>query len=86
VDARAEEIVRATVSLAHSLGLGVVAEGIETEQQDAMVRALGCDAGQGFLYARPMPPDLLRVWLDARAPHDELGVTVLRRRSAWKAH
>jgi EAL domain-containing protein (putative c-di-GMP-specific phosphodiesterase class I) len=69
VDARAEEIVRATVSLAHSLGLEVVAEGIETEQQDAMARMLGCDAGQGYLYARPMPPDMLRAWLATRTLH-----------------
>ncbi|MCR0984278.1 EAL domain-containing protein [Roseomonas pecuniae] len=62
-DVRAEEIVKATVSLAHSLGLQLVAEGIETPRQAAMLRALGCDAVQGFLFARPMTPDALGNWL-----------------------
>ncbi|MBP0493661.1 putative bifunctional diguanylate cyclase/phosphodiesterase [Pararoseomonas indoligenes] len=63
MDVRAEEIVKATVSLAHSLGLQLVAEGIETPRQVAMLRALGCDAVQGFLFARPMTPEALGGWL-----------------------
>jgi diguanylate cyclase (GGDEF)-like protein len=48
-------IVRSTVDLAHSLGLDVVAEGIEDQGTAVALRALGCDLGQGFHYARPVP-------------------------------
>jgi diguanylate cyclase (GGDEF)-like protein/excisionase family DNA binding protein len=48
-------IVQAVISLAHGLGIGVVAEGIETAAQLARLRALDCDRGQGFYFARPMP-------------------------------
>ena len=48
-------IVRSTVDLAHSLGLNVVAEGIEDLPTAMALRALGCDLGQGFHYARPVP-------------------------------
>jgi EAL domain-containing protein (putative c-di-GMP-specific phosphodiesterase class I) len=41
--------------MAHGLGIDVVAEGIETERQAERLRELGCDRGQGFLFARPMP-------------------------------
>ena len=85
VDTRAEEIVRATISLAHSLGLQVVAEGIETEQQAAMLQALDCDSAQGFLYARPMPPDALHDWLHGRAPQSAPSVIDLRPRTARRA-
>ncbi len=63
VDSRAEEIVRATVSLAHGLGLEVVGEGVETLAQARMLLGIGCDTAQGFLYARPMPPDEVPAWL-----------------------
>lgn len=66
-DKRAGEIVRASVSLAHGLGMSVVAEGVETERQAAMLTALGCDAGQGFLFARPMDAASLRTWLASEA-------------------
>ncbi len=48
-------IVKTVVNLAHSLGLEVVAEGIETPRQEALLKEFGCDFGQGFLYARPLP-------------------------------
>lgn len=48
------EIVRAIVTLAHSLGLDVVAEGIETEQQLTQLRNLGCEYGQGYLFSKPV--------------------------------
>ena len=51
------EIVRAVINVAKSLRLRVVAEGIETEQQAARLRAMGCDYGQGFFFARPLPPE-----------------------------
>jgi diguanylate cyclase (GGDEF)-like protein len=64
-DARA--IVEAVVRLAHALGLNVVAEGVETVAQRDVLRALGCDELQGYLFARPMPPQALHAWaLQAR--------------------
>jgi diguanylate cyclase (GGDEF)-like protein len=54
-DERAETIVHAAVSVAHSLGLHIVAEGVETENQRDMLLALHCDAAQGYLFSRPMP-------------------------------
>ncbi len=48
-------IVQAVVSLAHGLGIEVVAEGIETVEEAAALRDLGCDRGQGYVYSRPLP-------------------------------
>ncbi len=48
-------IVRTVANLGHSLGLSVVAEGVETEAQASLLRADGCDIMQGYLYGRPMP-------------------------------
>jgi diguanylate cyclase (GGDEF)-like protein len=49
-------IIRAVVSLAHGLGITVVAEGIETDEQARRLRELGCDMGQGFTWAHPADP------------------------------
>ena len=49
-------IIRAVVSLAHGLGITVVAEGIETDEQARRLRELGCDMGQGFAWAHPADP------------------------------
>ncbi|MEQ1516820.1 MAG: EAL domain-containing protein, partial [Usitatibacteraceae bacterium] len=56
-------IVESTIALAHNLGLSVVAEGIEDANTDARLRALGCDEGQGYLYARPMPAAEATDWM-----------------------
>ncbi len=50
-----DTIVRATVQMAHALGLEIVAEGVETAEALVAVRALGCDAAQGFFIQRPVP-------------------------------
>jgi EAL domain-containing protein (putative c-di-GMP-specific phosphodiesterase class I) len=55
VDSRGDTIVAAVINLAHALGLQVVAEGVETTQQLQILRSLGCDLAQGFLFSRPLP-------------------------------
>ena len=52
-------IVQTVVTLARTLQLSVVGEGIESQAQAAQLRALGCDSGQGFLFARPEPAELI---------------------------
>jgi EAL domain-containing protein (putative c-di-GMP-specific phosphodiesterase class I) len=52
---RSLAVVGAILALAHSLGLEVVAEGIETEQQLRVLRNMGCVYGQGYLFGRPQP-------------------------------
>ncbi|WP_324605136.1 bifunctional diguanylate cyclase/phosphodiesterase [Streptomyces sp. NRRL S-87] len=66
VDAQDAEIVRCTVDLAHSLGLLVVAEGVEDDETWERLRDLGCDAVQGWLVAAAMPPAEATAWLLAR--------------------
>ena len=54
-DTRERALVEAIITLGHALGLSVVAEGVETETQAALLRDIGCDVFQGYLFARPMP-------------------------------
>jgi diguanylate cyclase (GGDEF)-like protein/PAS domain S-box-containing protein len=58
-DAKDAAITANLASLAHSLGLVAIAEGVESEGQMTSVRELGCDLAQGFLFARPVPADEL---------------------------
>jgi diguanylate cyclase (GGDEF)-like protein/PAS domain S-box-containing protein len=60
-------IVRAIVTLAHQLGMEVVAEGIQTAEQQEKLRALGCEYGQGFYLAEPLPADRAEAFLMRRA-------------------
>ncbi|WP_298013941.1 EAL domain-containing protein [uncultured Aquabacterium sp.] len=61
-------IARMVVNLGHSLSMKVVAEGVETPAQRELLQQLGCEEGQGWLFARPMTePDLLN-WLAAKQP------------------
>ena len=55
-------IAGAIVSMAHSLGQMVVAEGVETQAQLAILTASGCDMAQGFLFSRPLPADAFPTW------------------------
>jgi diguanylate cyclase (GGDEF)-like protein len=52
------------VGLGHALGMRVLAEGVESQMQAETLRALGCDAGQGWRWAKALPPDDLRDWAD----------------------
>ena len=59
-------VVRAVVDIAHTLGLQVVAEGVEHDEQNRMLRALGVDEAQGYLHARPQPALQTASWLRRR--------------------
>jgi diguanylate cyclase (GGDEF)-like protein/PAS domain S-box-containing protein len=82
-EANEKALLQAIVGLGRTLELNVVAEGIEREEQQASLQALGCGLGQGYLFARPMPRDDLRVLLeeqhavDARRDH-QYGVRTVR--------
>jgi len=56
------KVVEAIIALGKAMELEVVAEGVETDEQYAIVRRLGCDLVQGYFIARPMPADQLRTW------------------------
>jgi diguanylate cyclase (GGDEF)-like protein/PAS domain S-box-containing protein len=58
-------IVKATIDMAHAVGLTVVAEGVETSEQEECLRAFGCDRAQGYLYARPQPAQAITDVLSA---------------------
>ncbi|MGE5453002.1 MAG: putative bifunctional diguanylate cyclase/phosphodiesterase [Acidobacteriota bacterium] len=58
----ARSIVKAVIKLSHALGLEVVAEGVETRAQQDILKDLGCDQLQGFLYAKPMSASKLELW------------------------
>ena len=58
-------IVASVVDLAHAFGLTTVAEGVETVEQLAELRSIGCEQGQGFLWSRPAAPEDARRWIAA---------------------
>jgi len=61
-------IVSAVVAMAHSLGLSVIAEGVETPEQAAAIERLGCDYGQGFYWSPPVSPEELAASVHVPAP------------------
>jgi diguanylate cyclase (GGDEF)-like protein len=65
-------LVRGIIALAHNLGLRVVAEGVETAQQLALLNTLGCDINQGFFLHRPMPAEALEELLRSKPQGPEL--------------
>jgi diguanylate cyclase (GGDEF)-like protein/PAS domain S-box-containing protein len=56
-DADDASVVTAVIAVAHSLGLRVIAQGVESEAQVALLRSLGCDEVQGYLWSPPVPPE-----------------------------
>lgn len=67
VDDRSEQIVRTMIDLARNIGKRCVAEGVETTEQHQFLSRHGCEIGQGFLFARPMPLDNASEYLGAPA-------------------
>ena len=65
-DADDRAIATAIIAMARSLGLHTVGEGVESALQEAELKKLGCDIGQGFYYSRPLPAAQLHEWLLAR--------------------
>jgi EAL domain-containing protein (putative c-di-GMP-specific phosphodiesterase class I) len=61
-------LVSTIVSLAHSLKLNVVAEGVETEEQSGLLRLLNCDEMRGFLFSKPVPVRIFETRSLARTP------------------
>jgi diguanylate cyclase (GGDEF)-like protein len=64
-DPEQESLLHAIVDLAHALGLGTVAEGVELDAQVDQLRRLGCDGAQGFLFGRPVPAEEAEILLAA---------------------
>ena len=80
-DRKAEKVIEGVVRLGHSMGLTITAEGIERESEVRVLTGMGCDFGQGWLYARPMGAAALRSWLiNRRLAHE--AVVPLRRGAA----
>jgi diguanylate cyclase (GGDEF)-like protein/PAS domain S-box-containing protein len=66
---RDREIIAAVTGMAHALGMTAVAEGVETEAQREELVAIGCDAAQGYLFARPLTPNALAaMWEPQTSP------------------
>ena len=65
---RAETLGSAIISLAHALGLKVIAEGVETEEQLDRLRELGCDLAQGYYFAHPLPGKAASALLENSIP------------------
>ena len=70
-------MVKAIIGLAQNLQLSVTAEGIETREQLAFLRAHGCDTGQGYLFSRPLPARALAALLASGTEYPGLRELVL---------
>ena len=66
-DSDARSIVQGIIAMAHTLKLGVLAEGVETQEQLAFLRDSQCDEAQGYLIGRPVSADLLHAQIARRS-------------------
>ena len=66
LDPKDRELVNATIAMAHSLGLTVVAEGVESEDELNYLNKRGCDLAQGYLFSRPLSATDLTAWAEKR--------------------
>jgi diguanylate cyclase (GGDEF)-like protein len=71
-------IIRATVALAHDLGLRVIAEGVENDSSRGLVANLGCDVYQGFGLSRPLPADQVVPWLQRRTAYPSPSLSLVK--------
>ena len=82
VTAKSTAVITTIVALSRALGLSVIAEGVETPAQQAILHRQGCTTMQGFLYGRPMPGDQLQGWLaqlqiePSALPEDDEGMAL----------
>ena len=82
VTAKSTAVITTIVALSRALGLSVIAEGVETPAQQAILHRQGCTTMQGFLYGRPMPGDQLQGWLTqlriepSALPEDDEGMAL----------
>jgi len=77
-DTEDRAIAQAIINMGHALGMTIVAEGVETVEQETFLRAHGCDEMQGFLFSRPLPSDQMA---DLLRPAPQM---VGRRRRWWR--
>ena len=75
-DSEFATVVRSAIDMGRSLGLKVVAEGIETEEAAARLKDFRCDIAQGYLYAKPMPLEAFEVWLEGKIKVPVIAVPV----------
>jgi EAL domain-containing protein (putative c-di-GMP-specific phosphodiesterase class I) len=68
-------LCEAIIVMAKKLGIKVIAEGVETENQDRLLKEFGCDFGQGYLYSRPVPAPDFEILLDQWNQKDKPGST-----------
>ena len=61
-------IVRMIIELAHTLGLEVIAEGVESEEQARLLREMNCDFAQGYHFSKPLPPEKISALLSSDTP------------------
>ena len=68
IDTNGATIARTIIALGQSMGLNVIAEGVETEGQHEFLRSHGCDAFQGYLFSRPLPLHKFEQFLHTGSP------------------
>ena len=76
-------IVRSTIELGHSLGLKVVAEGVEDVEGWNLLRELGCDDAQGYYVSPPLPADALVTWIEKNEQPGDAVAPLAAVRRAW---